>query len=45
MEECASDGGGAAKLRYYMMHDDGPKLRVLMKAGLLKLAWIHCGNA
>ena len=39
MEECASDGGGAGKLRYYMMHDDfGPKLRVLMNAGLLKVA-------
>eukprot|EP00984_Skeletonema_dohrnii_P003927 scaffold1350_cov137-Skeletonema_dohrnii-CCMP3373.AAC.7 len=39
MEECASDGGGTDKLRYYMMHDEfGPKLRVLMKAGLLKVA-------
>lgn len=39
MEECARDGEGAGKLQYYMRHDDfGPKLRVLMKAGLLKLA-------
>ena len=40
MEECArSDSVGAGKLKYYMRHDEfGPKLRELMKAGLLKLA-------
>ena len=38
MEECASDSVGAGKLQYYLRHDDfGPRLRELMKAGLLKL--------
>jgi len=39
MEECASDSVRAGKLQYYLRHDDiGPKLRELMKAGLLQLA-------
>lgn len=40
MEELAHESGvGASKLQYYMKHDDfGPKLRMLMKAGLLKMA-------
>jgi hypothetical protein len=39
MVECASDNVGAGKLQYYLRHDDfGPRLRELMKAGLLKLA-------
>jgi len=39
MEECASDSVGAGKLQYYLRHGVfGPKLRELMKAGLLKLA-------
>jgi hypothetical protein len=40
MEELAHESGvGAGKLQYYMKHDDfGPKLRMLMKAGLLKMA-------
>ena len=39
MEECASVSVGAGKLEYYMRHDTfGPKLRVLMNAGLLKWA-------
>lgn len=38
MEECAGTGG-SAKLRYYMGHEEyGPKLRLLMEAGLLRLA-------
>ena len=37
MEECVSVSVGAGKLQYYMRHDTfGPKLRALMKAGLLK---------
>lgn len=36
MEECASVCVGANKLQYYMRHDKfGPKLRMLMQAGLL----------
>ena len=40
MEELAHESGvGAGKLQYYMKHDDfGPKLRMLMEAGLLKMA-------
>ncbi len=39
MEECASASVGANKLQYYMSHDNfGPKLRMLMQAGLLKIA-------
>ena len=40
MEELASESGvGAGKLQYYMRHDDfGPKLRLLVEAGLLKMA-------
>lgn len=38
LQDCSNDGGNG-KLRYYMEHDDfGPKLRVLMKAGLIKVA-------
>lgn len=40
MEELAHESGvGAGKLQYYMNHKDfGPKLRMLIKAGLLKMA-------
>ena len=39
MEECASVSVGPGKLQYYIRHDKfGPQLRVLMNAGLLKLA-------
>ena len=38
MEELAHESG-AGKLQYYLNHDGfGPKLRMLMKAGLLKMA-------
>lgn len=40
MEELAHESGvGAGMLQYYMNHDGfGPKLRLLMEAGLLKMA-------
>lgn len=40
MEELAHESGvGAGKLQYYLNHDTfGPKLRMLMEAGLLKMA-------
>ena len=38
LQDCSNDRGNG-KVRYYMEHDDfGPKLRVLMKAGLIKMA-------